>query len=488
MTEVSRDAIFISHANPEDNAFTVWLGARLTAAGYEVWADVLRLRGGQDWQRRLEDALRNKACKVLLVGTEQGVQKQGVRNEIQIAHNVGRSIDDADFIMPLRLADFDAPFLIAHAQYIDFKKSWADGLAELLETLEQTYHVPRNRDSVTETTDYWQQVHLRHARSLTPQPESLVSNWLSIERLPETIYLYDFRGGISLAAAKRQMGSVEWPIVPFRRGFLAFCPLHDLQEHFGPNLPLQVVDKIGTEELLDDGWPDQAIERFDAHNQFGNLVRQAMELALRRRSLSSYEMASDQQAWWGEIDAVPSGQIRFSWEDGPNGRRQIIGYSEKRRLHWHYGITPKPRVFPFPHVRLVSRVIFSEDGHKPIDNPKRMHHLRRSFTKSWRNAKWRDMLLAFLHWLSDGNASLVVPVGSDAVLSLRLPPVTFSAPVSIVLGDDEEEELDTEDDLATDDDDAVDIDDRDDDEGPLEDDDRDGQQRDGDAEGGDREE
>ena len=30
MTAAGRDAIFISHANPEDNAFTVWLGARLT--------------------------------------------------------------------------------------------------------------------------------------------------------------------------------------------------------------------------------------------------------------------------------------------------------------------------------------------------------------------------------------------------------------------------------------------------------------------------
>ena len=83
MTTLTRDAIFISHANPEDNEFTVWLGAQLTAAGYEVWADVLRLRGGQDWQRLLEDALRNKTCKVLLVGTEHGVRKQGVRNEIQ---------------------------------------------------------------------------------------------------------------------------------------------------------------------------------------------------------------------------------------------------------------------------------------------------------------------------------------------------------------------------------------------------------------------
>ena len=127
MTALTRDAIFISHANPEDNDFTVWLGARLTAAGYEVWADVLRLRGGQDWQRLLEDALRNKACKVLLVGTEHGVRKQGVRNEIQIAHTVGRSIADAEFVIPLRLTNFDAPFLVVHAQYIDFKRSWADG-------------------------------------------------------------------------------------------------------------------------------------------------------------------------------------------------------------------------------------------------------------------------------------------------------------------------------------------------------------------------
>ena len=40
--------MFISHAAPEDNAFTLWLGAKLAAMGYEVWADVLRLRGGDD--------------------------------------------------------------------------------------------------------------------------------------------------------------------------------------------------------------------------------------------------------------------------------------------------------------------------------------------------------------------------------------------------------------------------------------------------------
>src|SRR5690349_5750818 len=102
-----RRAVFISHANPEDNTFTVWLGAKLAALGYDVWADVLRLRGGQDWQRRLEQALRDEAVKVLLVGTPAAVDKQGVRNEIQIAHDVAKRIGDQEFIVPLRLAPFD---------------------------------------------------------------------------------------------------------------------------------------------------------------------------------------------------------------------------------------------------------------------------------------------------------------------------------------------------------------------------------------------
>ena len=168
-------------------------------------------------------------------------------------------------------------------------------------------------------------------------------------------------------------------------------------------------------------------------------------------------MVNNQLAWWGNVGAVPSGQISFSWEGGLRGRRQIVGYSAKRSLHWHYGVTPKSRVYPFPHVRFVGRVVFTEDGVTPIDSAKRMHRLRRSFTKSWRNAKWRDMLLAFLHWLSDGDRSLAVPAGANAAVTLGLPPVVFTAPMSVALSDDEEEEWDTEDELATGDDDSLDL-------------------------------
>ena len=85
-----REVLFISHAAPEDNAFTIWLEAKLAAMGYEVRADVSRIKGGDDWQRKLENTLRERACKVLLVANPRAVDKPGVRNEIQIATEVAR--------------------------------------------------------------------------------------------------------------------------------------------------------------------------------------------------------------------------------------------------------------------------------------------------------------------------------------------------------------------------------------------------------------
>src|SRR6266849_6942601 len=141
----SREALFISHANPEDNAFARWLGAKLAAMGYEVWADVMRLRGGSDWSRELEVALRTRAIKMLLVGTPIAVDKQGVRNEIEIGAQLSSSLNDPEFIIPLRLKTYEAPFRIVQAQYVDFSEGWAAGLAELVELISNVYKIPRRR-------------------------------------------------------------------------------------------------------------------------------------------------------------------------------------------------------------------------------------------------------------------------------------------------------------------------------------------------------
>ena len=425
--EEERIALFISHANPEDNPFTLWLGAKLSALGYEVWADVLRLRGGDDWQRKLEHALRYRTLKVLLVANPVAVDKQGVRNEIQIASTVGRTINDSEFIIPLRLAPFDAPFLIAHAQYIDFQRGWAQGLAELLETLNDTYRVPRRS---MDGSAIWRDIQLIHAKSVVDQPERLVSNWLSISSLPSTIRLYDFKGGVSIGQAQARMKDAPWPVVPYRRGFLSLAPSFDLLDHFGPSLPLEIIAECSLDTFLDNGWKKQDIERWDARNQFTNLARQALERRFRDRGLKGYAFSDRQTAWWAPADAAPTSKISFRWAD-ISGLRQIQGVSAKRKMNWHFGVSVTARTGPIRHVRVMGRLIFTTDGQTPFADLARMHRLRRSFAKTWRNARWRDMLLAFLYWLAEGKDEFVVPTSSVDGLILRLPPITWIAPISM---------------------------------------------------------
>lgn len=435
-----RVALFISHANPEDNPFTIWLGAKLAALGYEVWADVFRLRGGEDWQRKLEHALRHRTCKVLLAANPKAVDKQGVRNEIQIAHTVGRAIGDEQFIIPLRLAAFDAPFLIAHAQYIDFQRGWARGLAELLETLEETYKVPRRAG---DGSAIWRAIQLLHSKALVEQPERLTSNWLAITGLPRLVRLYDFKAGISHGLAQARMKDAPWPLVPYRRGFLSVAPLHDLQDHFSASLPLAVVAERRTNDFLETGWKRQGVELWDARNKFSDLARQGLERVFRERGLKAYPVSDRQSAWWAPVDVAPTNKVSFRWNDVA-GLRQIQGVSVKRKINWHFGVSVAVRSVPIRHVRVMNRLIFTEDGYRPFDDAARMHRLRRSFAKTWRNARWRDMLLAFLHWLAEGRAELVALTSSDEGLVLRLPPIAWVAPVSMPV-EAEAEELDDDD-------------------------------------------
>jgi hypothetical protein len=433
MIAAPRTALFISHATPENNAFTLWLGAKLTALGYEVFADVLRLKGGNDWERILEDAIRNKAAKLLLAATPVAVDKQGVRNEINIAVDTGKKIKDKDFIIPLRVEPFDAPLQIAHAQWVDFSNSWMTGLAELLELLKSEGITPTAGNS---NAELWRNIQLKDARPVGAGPESLVSNWLTIESLPEKICFYDFKSGISIGAADKAKGAARIPLVAQNRGFLTFAAPHELQDYFGPNLPIELVAETSTETFLDGGWPEQNIREGDARRKFADLARRSLNNFFDEKGLLPFEVADGHLAWWPPLNEPLKSMISFSWPDGPSGRRQLIGKSEKRAFYWHYGVLCAARSAPTRHIRVSARIIFTSNGHEIYGDAARLHRLRRSFCKAWRNDKWRDLLLTFWFWIASGADAIDIPFGEGAHMRLKLPPMIFNAPFGIDAPDD----------------------------------------------------
>ena len=52
-----KDQIFISHATPEDNEFTIWLASRLEMLGYKVWIDKNELLGGERFWPTIQKAI-----------------------------------------------------------------------------------------------------------------------------------------------------------------------------------------------------------------------------------------------------------------------------------------------------------------------------------------------------------------------------------------------------------------------------------------------
>lgn len=439
----TRTALFISHATPEDNHFVRWLGAKLSAMGYEVWADVMRLRGGDDWARRLESALNNRAAKMLLVATPGGMEKQGVRNEIEIATGIAKEIGDDNFIIPLRLAPYKASFRSAHIQYIDFVSSWAKGLAELTALLDEMGVAKKTPGPLED----WLDGHSQGAAKLVKVSEPLLSNWLDVTGLPSKLYYIEPPTGFPLDRFQARFGH-KWPLVPFQGGVVSFAT-PDASGFLGEALPGKEMGSCAVSDFLDFGWAPLGIKDYQARAMCADLVAQAFDKFFASRSLKAYEGANKRLSWWGDIKTVPTNQIRFNWGHR-HGARQIIGTSPKRGVHWHYAVNTQFKTAPIRHIRVAARLVFSENGQDAIVDPARVHQLRRSVAKSWRNPKWRDMLCAFLWWLSDGKSVLTVPVSDAESIGITVPPMPFGCPVSIEESDgpveEESDDLDSQDD------------------------------------------
>ncbi len=79
---MQRDILFIGHANPEDNEFTLWLQAKLIKEGYKSECDLSYLIGGEgDYWKNLQQIFENSSAKYLLVLSHSAFTKQGVIDE-----------------------------------------------------------------------------------------------------------------------------------------------------------------------------------------------------------------------------------------------------------------------------------------------------------------------------------------------------------------------------------------------------------------------
>ena len=355
-----RNVVFISHANPEDNAFTTWLSGQLALSGYSVWSDVARLVGGETFWDDIEETIRYRTAKVIAVLSKASLQKPGVLDEIDLAVRVERSAGLNRFVLPIRLDDLpysEVRANIARKNIIDFGENWATGLHAVLHVLERD-RTPRLDTGNAEALSHWVTDRFARSHYVVSTPESLTANWLPITQLPEHIFLYDVSAPIE--RIDELVRSLSHPAFRYLRLIGSFSSAADLQPDLPPQFNLSESYRIKTENFLRGTAKElSGLPRWEANKIAISLLRQAWNLNMKRMGLRSFETASGQLAWYMPTGFLESNRVEFLDSAGKKRRKSLVGWSDRRKVFWHFAVEARPVLSGIPRFIHKQHVIFT---------------------------------------------------------------------------------------------------------------------------------
>ena len=326
MTETSpvRDAILVSHANPEDNEFALWLALKLANEGYRVWCDLTKLPGGETFWDDIEDVIRANAAKVIFVLSRTSNSKEGPLRELQLAQTVARREKLKDFVIPLLIDDLphsDITIELGRVNVMPFQNSWAAGLATLLKKLEQT-PVPKNPNFNRTAVNEWWRTNFSASRGVRDEEEVYLSNWFPIVSLPDHIYFHSLaRSGIGKVEA-----ASELPFAAFQEGIslITFARAEDFKDQLGSELYIaEPSDPFEVQALLAD-------KNSNLGKSLFRLLRIAWEQSMRQRDLPLHVLANEAKSFYFTKDRVPGDKVFFPGVEGKETFRSMVGYSTRK--------------------------------------------------------------------------------------------------------------------------------------------------------------
>jgi len=444
---LSRDTIFLIKASPIDDEFALWLAPKLEAEGYRVFADILTLEPGDRWRRQINQALQYRATKVLLVCRDATLADQHVLDDLDIALELSKELGDSRFIIPLRLEPGKKIKGVGDAVTVDFVRGWGEGVGLLLDTL-QRQRVPRPNGK-TAIDPNWEIFRRRGAISLIEEAERLTSNWLRAAEAPDVIRYFESTGATEDRLLDRALENFPFPCARQGSGIITFAEQSEIDTAFASVGRFKLNHEIPVLEFVSNGFPSLGIERQVASNLVITMVKKAWMSFCREKGLVEYRY-SNAVGFHASAALAATGQ-RIPWGKQGDRRSSMLRNVAKGHI-WQFGVTAMPYFWPFWHLKLKSRILFSVDNNTPIglaiDDVRKLHRLRRSICKGWRNKQWHGRMLAFLELLSGESAYIRLSLAGNAALAIEATPMLFTSPVSTALpnildADDEEADIST---------------------------------------------
>ena len=417
----SRDTIFIGHANPEDDEFTLWIYAKLKNEGYNVECDLTCLTGGEDdYWKVLQEILDNRALKYLLVLSKDTFSKQGVIDEWEQAKATAKRTGIADFIMILKIDDvpFNVRIGVNVKNHFRFDSSWAKALKNLLIKLDRD-KVPRQKGSPLSIDDWLKNRHSTLS-GVYKNSERYYSNWLPIGDMPKQFYAYEYSNDTQAAAILEEID--DYPIVRHDKYLITFLdnlPIFSTSNQFDIRYLDRIAITRGSVFERDDSKDFPIYD--DRRRFFVRLLDNALEKNLTGRGLRIHEMSQKKKCFHYGLDQLENNKVRFNYEGKSTWKLLVGDYFESSK--WHYGISFHTLLYPHLCYSLKAHIVFSDDGQTIWNSKKKLHQARRTKGKNFFNEDWRMLMLAFLHSLAKEGEDMDVPLTEQA--TLRLPTSTL---------------------------------------------------------------
>jgi hypothetical protein len=430
--------LFLSHANPEDNEFALWLALQLAKEGYPVWCDLTKLLGGEDFWKDIEEAIRVRTAKFLYVLSRTSNTKIGPLQELQVAQNVAKDNKLQDFIIPLLIDDLTPRQIniqLARINAVSFNHGWAKGLNTLLDKLMQD-NIPKDDKFTPISIVSWWRQQFSANKGISSQPEEYLSNWFPILSLPPNIYFHILHS----SQIKRNELQHDFPYPAFQHEH--FLVSFGKADDFALNKQsyISIIDSYShtTLDFLEGNISKMRIDRKHARNFVSRLLRMGWEKMIESRGLPTYEFANDKRCLYFVKDFIENDKVSFKRVNGERTFRQMVGYKSIKakpdqsisKRFWHFGIQAKPLLYPTFVYLIKPHVLFSDDGNKVWESKTRLHKARRSQCKNWWNPDWRDRIIAAMAWLSNEKDYIEIQLASDVAIQASNHPLTFVSPVS----------------------------------------------------------
>jgi hypothetical protein len=439
----ARDTIFLIKASPIDDEFALWLAPKLEADGYRVFADILTLKPGDRWRRHINQALQYRAAKVLLICRDATLADPNVQEDLDIALELSKELRDSRFVIQLRLEAGKKVKGVGDAVTVDFVRGWGEGVALLLDALRRQKVLRPVGQPVIDPN--WEIFRRRGAIALVEDAERLTSNWLRAAEAPDVIRSFESTGVIEERLLDQAIEAFPYPCAIQRSGIITFAEQSEVDTAFTSAGRFKLKHEIPLLDFIDNGFPALGIERQVASNLIIAMVKKAWLTFCREKGFIEYQY-SNAIGFHASAAQAPIGR-RIPWGKQGDRRSSMLRNVAKGHV-WQFGVTAMPYFWPLWHLKLKSRVLFSVDNATPeglsINDARKMHRLRRSLCKGWRNKQWHGRMLAFLELLSGESAYIRLALAANAALAIEAAPMLFTSPVSTALPDvrdaDEEEE------------------------------------------------